>query len=196
MSLSSCESLTNLCSAAGGELVLTQWTRPVESESKETSQSQPETKPETPAQQEYELRPLWQRIPMVGLQIAATATICMVLLRARSRTVRRLYILPSDASANASLAQQPKRTLVLQNVWQFGGQGKVFPFAGTLERSPRDEEIILSIPQEGDYLLPLAKAKINGTPADSTYSAKDALFKEWYGPEKGVKELAKHGWVD
>ncbi|KIP08996.1 hypothetical protein PHLGIDRAFT_350208 [Phlebiopsis gigantea 11061_1 CR5-6] len=133
---------------------------------------------------------------MMGAQIAATATFCMVLFRARSRTIHRLYVLPSEVIINASLAKKHKRALVLQNVWQFSGQGKVLPFAGTLERGTHDGEVILSTPEEGSYILPLENVKINGKPYDSAHSVKETLFKEWYGPKKGSMELTRHGWVD
>lgn len=179
------------------------WTRPVESEDdtgKKPAVASPSINATTSSTEpEYELRPLEHRIALVGMQSVASAIVCVILFRSRARTLRRLYVVPReslapDAPFLPKFSKKQNRALVLQNVWQWRGQGWVVPFAGHIERGMSDLELTISIPTHGRYALPLGDANVNGVKYDSQYSLREALYTTWYGQQNGIKEMAKTAW--
>ena len=178
------------------------WTQPVESADKKpeaASSNTPSTI--TSTETEYELRPLWHRLSLAAMQSAASAAVCYVLFSSRSRTLRRVYVLPSkslapDAPFLPKFSKHQNRALILQNVWQWRGQGTVVPFSGNvnLERGGHDLELTLNFPGITRYALPLGDAKVNGERYDSLHKLKEVLYTAWYGPQKGAKEMAKAQW--
>lgn len=196
------------------------WTqlKPTDDQSESSSKSEADSKqtkaPQQQKQPEYELRPLYQRAGAALGQFCVGAFVCILLLNSRARIVHKLYLLPSSSLTETALSpklpsspaqlkskskvtvQNEEKILVMQNVYHFRGQGNVFPFSDTtLSQGYDPNEVAFEVKgRRGKFYLGLEGACVNGERFDSTWKAREALFRVWYG-EKGKREMARFNWV-
>ncbi|RPD57431.1 hypothetical protein L226DRAFT_524956 [Lentinus tigrinus ALCF2SS1-7] len=137
------------------------------------------------AAQKYVPRPWWQRGFFVATNLAAGIGIAGVLLGARSRMVRRMYIIPNPAS------QSGGRLLVIQSPLHPRNHGAVYPLHRTrLVNSPDPSETMIGLKDNrGHYSVMLKGAEVGGEKMASVWDARKALFTTWYGEEKGSQLL-------
>ncbi|TBU26737.1 hypothetical protein BD311DRAFT_666890 [Dichomitus squalens] len=179
--------VTTMC-----ELSWNHWTiwEELPSKTPENVSSSLETKDPSQASGHYVLRPWWQRGFFALTTFTTGIVLGAILLGGRSRIVRRMFIVPSPASASSSTTKPgtavPGRQVVIQSALHTKNQGVVFPLKRTrLVQSPLKTEMMVGIKDgRGHYSLGLEGAEVNGTKA-SLWDARKALFTEWYGEKKG-----------
>ncbi|TFK83279.1 hypothetical protein K466DRAFT_602991 [Polyporus arcularius HHB13444] len=130
-------------------------------------------------------RPWWQRGIFVATNLVAGIGIAAVLLGARSRMVRRMYIIPNPGSHPGD------RLLVIQSPLHPHNHGAVYPLHRTrLVNSPDPSETMIGLKDDrGHYSVILNGAEVGGQKMESVWDARKALFTVWYGEKKGAQLL-------
>lgn len=139
------------------------------------------------AAETYVPRPWWQRGFFVATNLVAGIGIAAVLLGARSRMVRRMYIIPNPASRS-----KKDRLLVIQSPLHPRNHGAVYPLGRTrLFNSADPSEVMIGLKDaRGHYSVVVDGAEVGGEKVASAWDARKALFTIWYGERKGTHLLA------
>ena len=134
----------------------------------------------------YVPRPWWQRGFFVATNLVAGIGIAAVLLGARSRMVRRMYIIPNPASRS-----KKDRLLVIQSPLHPRNHGAVYPLGRTrLFNSTDPSEVMIGLKDaRGHYSVVVDGAEVGGKNVVSVWDARKALFAMWYGEKKGAQLL-------
>ncbi|KAJ3527355.1 hypothetical protein NM688_g8138 [Phlebia brevispora] len=145
-------------------------------------------------------RPLWQRLPLAGAQIAVGVGIAIMILTSHARIVRQLYVVPSSSlvqnEAYAALAHSPQsRFVLIKSANGAASSGHVFPLdACKLERGHDDAEMNVHVQGiRGNFWVGLPGATVNGEKTQSTWHAREALYNAFYGKD-GKKMMAREAW--
>ena len=116
-----------------------------------------------------------------------------VLLGARSRVVRRMFIIPDPAAQRSAAAGDAtaSRLLVIQSPLHNKHHGAVFPLRRTrLMHSPHPYEMMIGLKdRRGHYSIPLERAEVGGQKLP-LWDTKKTLFQTWYGEQKGAQMFA------
>ncbi|KAI0753353.1 hypothetical protein C8Q80DRAFT_1217523 [Daedaleopsis nitida] len=174
--------------ATACELSWSHWTMweelPQESDSPSSSTSPPRSEAEVVGH--YVLRPWWQRGMFAASSLVMGVGLAGVLIGARSRVVRRMYIISNAASKR--IVGDANRLLVIQSPLHLRQHGAVYPLHRTrLVNNPKLPEMMIGLKDErGHYSVPLEGAEVNGLKL-SPWDAKMTLYKIWYGAEHGAR---------
>lgn len=150
------------------ELTWSHWTKPIE-----PTPDKPHTT--------FELRPWWQRLPAVTAQGAVGGYLAFMIIVARTRIVRKLWIIPPSTMGTTTT----EKRVFLQCLHHFKTQGQMYPYnrcklQNSEEARKHEKEMFLKVDGvRGYYSLYLEGATINGEKATRKASMNPGLDFEW-----------------